>query len=579
MVNAISILLLGVLFVSSIASATTTARFNRDTIRQNETVELIIESDQPSIKEGAELDVLEKDFRIISRRRDTNVTVINGKSQLVHRWRAQLSPLSVGSFGVGPIKVDSEESNRLRLTVLPEAEQPDGGEEVFIELEIDKESVYVQQQILLTANLFISVRLIDGSLADPNPANAIVRRLGKDVRYEAMRGGRSYSVYQRNFAVIPQQSGELLIPALQFEGLVDDPGSSSSGIFNPLFSQGRRISASTKATKVKVKPPAADFRGKTWLPSDQVTIKEELTNDIELVVGQPITRKIRLTGVNVTAEQLPEPEIEEVAGIKSYPDQSRLVTEDSKTGVVGSLSIDIAMIGSTPGEVTLPEISVPWWNTVTDQMETAVLPSRVVRVLGGALDDDKTVQNNLVEENNVAQSEQTVIAEFAESGDRSLAEPQIWKWLAMLMAGLWFVTLGLLIWFYRNPERQSQAKEPERRTPDLAVYYERIQEACRKDDPVAARSTLLDWGRNRFGKPVSLQQIGELVEAKEEKAIAFQEELELLDKVLFSTSSTSGWRGGEMWRLFEFVSAESVSGREQASTKLPPLYPLASLAK
>ncbi len=579
MVNAISILLLGILFVSSIASATTTARFNRDTIRQNETVELIIESDQPSIKEGAELDVLEKDFRIISRRRDTNVTVINGKSQLVHRWRAQLSPLSVGSFGVGPIKVDSEESNRLRLTVLPEAEQPDGGEEVFIELEIDKESVYVQQQILLTANLFISVRLIDGSLADPNPANAIVRRLGKDVRYEAMRGGRSYSVYQRNFAVIPQQSGELLIPALQFEGLVDDPGSSSSGIFNPLFSQGRRISASTKATKVKVKPPAADFRGKTWLPSDQVTIKEELTNDIELVVGQPITRKIRLTGVNVTAEQLPEPEIEEVAGIKSYPDQSRLVTEDSKTGVVGSLSIDIAMIGSTPGEVTLPEISVPWWNTVTDQMETAVLPSRVVRVLGGALDDDKTVQNNLVEENNVAQSEQTVIAEFAESGDRSLAEPQIWKWLAMLMAGLWFVTLGLLIWFYRNPERQSQAKEPERRTPDLAVYYERIQEACRKDDPVAARSTLLDWGRNRFGKPVSLQQIGELVEAKEEKAIAFQEELELLDKVLFSTSSTSGWRGGEMWRLFEFVSAESVSGREQASTKLPPLYPLASLAK
>ncbi len=579
MVNAISILLLGVLFVSSIASATTTARFNRDTIRQNETVELIIESDQPSIKEGAELDVLEKDFRIISRRRDTNVTVINGKSQLVHRWRAQLSPLSVGSFGVGPIKVDSEESNRLRLTVLPEAEQPDGGEEVFIELEIDKESVYVQQQILLTANLFISVRLIDGSLADPNPANAIVRRLGKDVRYEAMRGGRSYSVYQRNFAVIPQQSGELLIPALQFEGLVDDPGSSSSGIFNPLFSQGRRISASTKATKVKVKPPAADFRGKTWLPSDQVTIKEELTDDIELVVGQPITRKIRLTGVNVTAEQLPEPEIEEVAGIKSYPDQSRLVTEDSKTGVVGSLSIDIAMIGSTPGEVTLPEISVPWWNTVTDQMETAVLPSRVVRVLGGALDDDKTVQNNLVEENNVAQSEQTVIAEFAESGDRSLAEPQIWKWLAMLMAGLWFVTLGLLIWFYRNPERQSQAKEPERRTPDLAVYYERIQEACRKDDPVAARSTLLDWGRNRFGKPVSLQQIGELVEAKEEKAIAFQEELELLDKVLFSTSSTSGWRGGEMWRLFEFVSAESVSGREQASTKLPPLYPLASLAK
>jgi len=573
MVKAVSIWLFAASLLSSLANAATTARFNRDTIRLNETVELIIESDQSAISGEVDLDALEQDFRFINRRRDTNVTILNGKSQLVHRWRALLAPVSVGSFSVGPIKVGSDETNRLRLTVLPEAEESDAEKEVFIELEIDKDTVYVQQQILLTANLFVSARLMDGSLADPTPANTIVRRLGKDVRYESTRGGKSYAVYQRIFALIPQQSGELVIPALQFEGLVDDPNAGSSGIFNPLFSQGRRIVANTKTIKVKVKPPAEEFQGKTWLPADEVSISEESSDNPELVVGQPITRKIRLTGVNVTAEQLPEPEIAEVVGIKSYPDQNRLKTEDTKAGVIGSLSIDIAMIGSVAGEITLPEIVVPWWNTSTDQMETAVLPSRVVRVVENTSAADNNINDNSGALNNTALNEPTIVDAPTQPDNAKIDDSQVWKWFAIIMAGVWFLTLGVLFWVYRSRTEQYHHKKPELKAPNLAECYERIQKACREDDPVSARSALLDWGRLHLGRPVLLQQLGELVKSKEVKAVAFKKELALLDEALFSHG------GGEMWRLFEYGSAVPLAQKGPSGEELPSLYPKRSFVK
>ncbi|MBX2867982.1 MAG: BatD family protein [Acidiferrobacterales bacterium] len=550
--------------------AETTARFNRDTIRLNETVELIIESDQTSISHDVDYSEIEKQFRIVSKRRDTNVTVMNGQSQLVHRWRAELAPRSVGSFGVGPITVEREKTNRLRLTVLPKAEEASTGEEVFIELEVDNDSVYVQQQILLTANLFVSVRLLDGSLVDPAPANTLVRRLGKDIRYETKRADKSYAVFQRRYALIPQKSGEMIIPALQFEGLADDIGVSNSGVFSPLFSQGRRIYANGKAIRIDVRPPAAAFTGKNWLPSDSVTISEDTGNSDRIEVGQPITRKIRLQGVNVTAEQLPEPFIESVEGIRSYPDQSRLITEDTETGVVGTMSIDIAMIGSRAGTMTLPEISIPWWNTDTDQMETAVLPARVIEIVENTMVANETATQNLSGGDvNGPTDKQVQSTPGAEKTSQN--ESKRWKWMTAGMALMWLVTLYLLFRSTQSRKRTlHHTGELENRK--FADHYERVQRACSQNNAIFARNALSEWAMAKFDQSGTLSQIADQIDVKGEYADQFREQLRHLDQYLFSSASSESWQGAAMWRAFDYVFTAPIHSETKSSNALPHLY-------
>lgn len=562
MVAMFRLLAIAVLSAWALSSyAEISARLEREEIRINETVRLVIESDSAG-ESQPDLSVLEQHFNILGRSSGQNISIVNGAQSVTRRWTIELEPKSAGSFGLEPIVVGAEQSRRLRLTVLPENTSASTGAEVFLEVEADADSIYVQQQLLLTVKLFLRARLLDGSLSDPEPNGAVVRRIGQDVRYETRRADATYSVFERRYAVFPQQSGVLEIPAFQFQGIAEDPGQNNQQMFNSLFNQGRRIRANSSALQVTVKPPVPIPSGGPWLPAKKVQIEQVGQQSEEFEVGQPVTLKIQLQSLGLTAEQLPEIIIPETPGLRFYPDQGVLETQDNGEDVIGIQLKSIAVIPNQSGGLTLPELIVTWWNTETGSIETARLPERKIVVKEAAA---AAVGLGNIEDDSFV-SDSAVLSRQDASGDRP-AQSRFWKWLALGSLGLWLISI-VIMFLIRLRKPVSKDSDAVPAAPNNNEWRQRLRAACRVNDPVNARAALIGWGRDAYGSALTLEQIA----ARTEKPDLAREILNL-DLVLYSThNGDSRWQGEELWKLYSSFRPDN-NTESIVQSNLQPLYP------
>jgi hypothetical protein len=135
-----------------------------------------------------------------------------------------------------------------------------------------------------------------------------------------------------------------------------------------------------EAVTIDVQPVPETYNG-AWLPSELVNLSEEFQPiSDEVVVGTPITRTITLTALGVTEEQLPEIRLPEVDGFRSYPDESERNQLARDGRVISQLVSSYALVPQTPGTYTLPEVKLPWFNTVINRVQYATLPARTLTV-------------------------------------------------------------------------------------------------------------------------------------------------------------------------------------------------------
>lgn len=566
MVTTIRLFLMLPLLMWTLASfADVSVKLDREQIHINETVRLQIESNTAG-ESQPDLSPLEQHFKIIGRSSGQNISIVNGQQSVVRRWTIELEPKSVGSFSIEPILIGSEQSNRFRIAVLPATTTASTGAEVFIEVETDTDTVYVQQQLLLTVRLYLRTRLLDGSLSDPEPDSALVRRIGQDIRYETQRGDSTYGVFERHYAIFPQKSGVLEIPPFRFQGLAQDSGQDGQQMFNSLFNQGRRIRANSSTITIKVDPPEASFDGTSWLPAKKLQIEQVGAPLDDFEVGKPVTLKVQLQALGLTAEQLPELAIRETPGLRSYPDQGIFETQDDGQDVVGIQLKSIALIPNQPGELALPDIEVNWWNTETGQAETARLRGRQIVVKDAQ--DSANAQTAEVSDAAPLTGGAPAVTDVGESA----ASPGSWKWLALASLGLWL--LSALIWASLKLRQGilSRGTQSDNSTnaEEITERYWRnqIRSACRENDPSNARAAILKWGRVLYGTALTLDQIILKVADPE-----FERAIKDLDQLLYAQQGDqTDWNGTLLWN---FVSSfEPVHPSKNSATgALQPLYP------
>ena len=555
------------------AFADVTVKLERNQIHINETVRLQIESNTAG-ESQPDLSPLEQHFRIIGRTSGQNISIVNGQQSVVRRWTIDLEPKSVGSFSIDPILLGSEQSDRFRIAVLPATNTASAGAEVFIEVETDSDTVYVQQQLRLTVRLFLRTRLLDGSLSDPEPENALVRRIGQDIRYETKRADSTYSVFERQYAIFPQKSGALEIPPFRFQGLAQDRTQSNQQMFNSLFNQGRRIRANSSAIKVDVTPPEASYIGTNWLPAKKLQIEQVGQPVDEFEVGKPVTLKIQLQALGLTAEQLPEVIIPDTPGLRSYPDQGIFETQDDGSDVVGIQLKSIALIPNEAGELALPDIEINWWNTETSQTETARLTGQqiLVRDAPGSTRVAKSNLENAVDDTDTDRAtgmkESSVATDLAET----TASPGFWKWLALASLALWLLSVSIWVSTRIREKVRLRGARPDKtldnKKQSESYWRNQIRSACQENNPSNARAAILRWGRALYGPGLTLDQIAEKVADPElERAIRD------LDRLLYASQSDhTEWNGVPLWRSVSSFNSPPPS-KSHHTEVLQPLYP------
>ena len=70
--------------------------------------------------------------------------------------------------------------------------------------------------------------------------------------------------------------------------------------------------------------------------------------------------------------------------IRDSPESPLRNTETTVDGLRSTLQQEAALVPVQAGNVVLPAIRVPWWNTETDKLEQAILPERRYTITGNS---------------------------------------------------------------------------------------------------------------------------------------------------------------------------------------------------
>jgi len=386
-----------------------------------------------------DIEKVEDDFEILERKQRYSIQTINNQTKARVTWTYQLAPRRSGQLTIPALQFRDATSMPITIEMIDgrPPEQTGSARDSFIELSTDTDRVYVQEQLVLSVKLFFKGNLIRGELSEPSHPDAIIESLGRQIQYTRFRDGERYRVVERRYGVFPQQPGELRLPPIRFEGQARDP----SGRLKVLR-------GSKQLFTVPVKDVPASFTGKTWLPAKELTLSESgLPGDADISTGQNLSRSLELVAAGLPAEALPPFTYELPDGIRAYPESPERKTVPTQQGLTGRLTQTAALVPVTAGELTLPAIRIPWWDTTTDSEKVAVIPARKfqVQAMPGQPASTGSPAKNADQpapttppsapEENALQSEST--------------GPWFWQTVALVLLAAWLIT-GFGLWYSRR---------------------------------------------------------------------------------------------------------------------------------
>lgn len=543
--------------VSQHSLATVIASVDRSVVAIDETISLTIRVNKSGSFTRPDLDILERDFHVLGSNQSSRHSIINGKSQSSTEWAVTLMPKRQGQLLIPAITINGEQTQPITINVQASAPRSANAEQpVFIESEVDSETVFVQQQLIFTLRVFQSIQLDSMSVSEPEFDNASVEKLSQ-TSYQRRLGNTPYRVHEIRYAIFPQQSGTLTIPEMVFTATETVARRS---VFN-LPGQGRPIRKLTRQHKVSVNNPPAKFSGQTWLPAKSIQLLESWsTSPGNIRVGDSITRTIRTEAVGLLASQLPPQPFIAVPGLKFYPDQGQSENSLLDTGVSSFRADSAAIIPTQEGPVQLPEIRLSWFNTELGTLQEAVIPASTIQVkpaLAGA---------------------PSAAAPLAVDHSQQRASPPqpaidagkllMWRWISAGLLLLWLLTLSLLLLRIRNtPERNDNKRSSEQTNGNERQAFKQLSKACKGDDVDAIRTSLVAWAKLFWPQ----QTISSLHDVRHMKGNgALHKALQHIENALYSSHATAQWNGDGLLSVVKLLRDRG--GSKQAADALAPLY-------
>lgn len=548
-------------FYAAAQAATVTARLDRTTAVVGETVTLTLQTDNPNQSLDTDLSGLQANFDVLDQRSETQMSIVNGARSASVRMVITLEPKHAGNLEIPALNFKGATSQPLMLHVR-EAPKPAPGEAepVFIEVSMAPEQgpYYVLSQIGLVVRVFYQSNLTEASISPPEPTQSSVRLLD-EVPYQADRNGTVYRVLERHYAIFPERSGRLTIPAMQLTGRLTNRA--TGGLWQPR-APGRRVRVESDPIHLEISPKPASYTGATWVPARRLSLAQQVTDIDKLHVGEPLTRTIIIDAVGLEDNMLVEPIWPDIADTRVYPDQPQGISRDDGNWVLGHKEFRYAIVPEKAGELVLPEIKMDWWDTENHRQRTAVLPEVHVNVLPSELGPAAASPALPVAANPPLFPEAT-----GNDFGIPVAGSMLWKAATAVFALLW---LGTLFVYMRRPglAQPVQGSGSDRSVGESALL-KNLQSACQNNDASAARNHLSQWIRNYApaGLRGSMRQFGSGCGDQ-----ALQDAIAELDGHGFNRQAAVGWQGDKLWLVFRQWASRPVGNSKDKVNAQPDLY-------
>lgn len=544
--------ILSLIFIlwASIAQAQINAQLSATEVGLGQTFRFILTQDESQNPGLPNLTPLQKDFVILGTERSVSYTIINGQARSLSQWSILLEPKRTGKLSIPAIQIDGQSSKALSINVVdspstskpakPSAQQKDETP-VRLITEVNNKEPYVNQEIIYTVKLITSQRLLDAEYQGPQVEDALIVPLGNAKRYQKIANNRAYSIEEQRYAIFPQKSGSLKIQSPVFQALVYDV-------------VPQRVRAKDKTMDLNIKPMPSDFKGRYWLPAKEVSLTQEYDNPgLTFNQGDTLVRTISINSVGAPAQLLPKLQFKSSDQFKTYPEKPRERNVFRNQQLVGTATIKVTYLFSQAGEVTLPELQLPWFNTTTGQQEVAKLPPQTFKIKAASNASPSTSNNQNLTTKTPANHEPLT----PETNSPLFSTPWVF---AGIFALAWLLTI--LLWLGQNKKKNGHYKAKRE-------AYTALQQACQDNNPSKARDALLAWARLKWPEAqlLNLAELGKFIRNRQLK-----NQISKLSQTLYGKDKNPRWQGKDLWACILSLKKMKQSKPTKANV-LPPINP------
>lgn len=371
------------------------------------------------------------DFDILSgpnRSSSSSMSIVNGQmtSEQSVTFTYILLATKEGTFTIpgATIKVDGEEitSNSVTIKVLPsDSNTSQGGQQssnsssmrnvgnssstnidnndLFMTATLNKTKVYEQEAVLLTYKVYSRVNLagLNGKVPDLKgfQIQEIDLPQNKEWQLEHYKGSNYRTIVWRQFVLFPQQTGEIEIPSVTYEGIVQQRVNTSMDPFDFFMNGGPRVVEVKKALvtpklklnveKLPVGKPA-DFSGGVG----RFKLSSSINHPDELKTNDAITLRLKISGTG-NMKLIKTPEVEFPEDFEIYDPKVENNFSLKTNGFSGEKVIDYLAIPRHAGEYEIPSIKFSYFDLDTKEYKTIETDSYKMNVAKGKESSNEAV--------------------------------------------------------------------------------------------------------------------------------------------------------------------------------------------
>ncbi len=554
------------------------ATVDRNHISMEETLTLNVRFNKQVMLDEPDFSLLQQHFDVLTNKRSNQYRNINGRAESWTQWSLVLAPKQEGKLFIPSFELDGNFSEAIEITVDTAASTTINSDKpVYLESELESQQAFVQQQVLYTVRLHTRVGIVSVNRSDFAVDNTLMKQVD-ETQYQKVIGGQTYAVVEIVYALFPQQSGELTIPATQWDITTQSRG----GYYDPIFNRGgQRLRLRTQAQTLTVQPKPDSYTAADWLPANNIQLQEQWSSTPdEFIVGEPITRQIQINAEGLMASQLPPLQIPTVKDLKYYPDQPKAEETQTKKGISTQKTESYAIVPSQPGRYTLPAITLDWWDNNTQRQRQAHLPERHITVTAAA---GTTIKTTLPTENSaerdslkLSNAVSPTITDTADTTNTNNKGSSLWFYSTLGLATL-SLLLGVICWQQRHALNRLHSKHSTTLLPDSQTIaedqaFKQLKKFMNSDDLLAIRQALLSWTiayvreLPREFRPGGQPTLAYLADQSEALAYCIQ----CLDAALYSSKQAQAFDARVL--LHEINSLRNRDNSLHKNDALKPLY-------
>lgn len=348
-----------------------------------------------------------------------NFSFVNGQVHSSITYSYILSPRKEGTFQIEPIRFQIGDkqytANPVTVTVVaagpgvsvPKSAPPPAGrargdlpgedESIFVGATVDRDTVYVNQQVTWTLGYYTDGRvelLRSPNYSPPASEGFWVEDLPPQNKYYTTLHGRQYLVSEIKRAYFPTAPGTYSIGEARVDIVVDDIGRGSINDFLTRgmrggFGQSRSLTTKPIQIVVRALPAAGKPAGFDGAVASNLSVTMSADKHAAQV-GEPINVTVEINGTG-NMRTLTAPKLTGINHFKFY--ESGNSTDSFKPDYVvsGRRKFGFVLVPQVEGEFTIPSVSVPYFDTARRSYRVAQSDPVPLRINPGTKEDGRRV--------------------------------------------------------------------------------------------------------------------------------------------------------------------------------------------